>query len=230
MILYSLIVHYWNKDLGYAFPSIGTLALDYGKSEKTTRTHLKDLERFGLLKVKRTRGEKNLYLPLVPLDRETLFSRYPEAKKKYEKQQNEIDKECKRSLANLEAWKQGKEEAPRQKNKVYQVSPNPELNEYIARHFYELNVPTTNETERELLWVEFINNMEKKSARNSGLAFLQRFLKDQIETLFFEMDPEEMSNYLREKYALSIGIELEMEMSLEQFIANHIKFNILGSE
>jgi Helix-turn-helix domain len=95
--LYALIVDLWNKDLGYAYPSQEKLAMYYGKALNTTKTHLKTLQKYGLIEMTDTTAGKQ-YVPLEPLKEEEFFIRYREADRCYKDRlrQIEIDREAAR--------------------------------------------------------------------------------------------------------------------------------------
>lgn len=97
--LYGLISNYYNAEYGYAFPNVLRLAREYGKTEKTTRNHLRVLQELGLIKITPTRGN-NQYVPYVPLNRDELFNTYPEARERYKDALMAEDNEKKRSLRN----------------------------------------------------------------------------------------------------------------------------------
>lgn len=84
--LYALIVDYYNAEMGYAFPSLYTLARDYGKAESTLCKHIEMLEKVELIQVKNNGlGRVNFYRPLTPLPKEELFHKFPKAAQNYEK-------------------------------------------------------------------------------------------------------------------------------------------------
>lgn len=96
--LYAIIVDCFNTDYGYAFPSEWQISRMYGKGVKTVRTHLRKLEQYGLLRIVKTNRNKR-YIPLQPLDKETLFKACPKAKENYLASIKAEDEEEKRKEA-----------------------------------------------------------------------------------------------------------------------------------
>lgn len=93
--LYSIIIDYFNSDLGYAYPTEWQIARKYGKKDvKTVRTHLRFLESVGLLKIAKPYGNK-LYIPYKPLNQAELFKACPEAEANYKEaiRKEEAEKE-----------------------------------------------------------------------------------------------------------------------------------------
>lgn len=80
--LYTILVDYFNSDLGYAYPTEWQLSRKYGKSIKTVRGHLRKLEEVGLIKIAKPYANK-LYIPYKPLSQAELFKECPEAEAKY---------------------------------------------------------------------------------------------------------------------------------------------------
>lgn len=81
LLLYALIVDYYNAKEGCAFPSIETLALRYGKTADTTSRHLDDLKSVQLIDFE----VKGYYVPLMPLKEDDFYSEFPEAWDAYKK-------------------------------------------------------------------------------------------------------------------------------------------------
>lgn len=108
--LYALITHYYNEDIGYAWPNIDTLAFYYGKSAKTTSAHLDALKSVGLIEIIE-RGQKKQFIPLKPIDNEAeFFAKFPEALAEYNKRNQAREEERKRSaehMAKLRARQRG---------------------------------------------------------------------------------------------------------------------------
>ncbi|MFD2923881.1 hypothetical protein [Halobacillus naozhouensis] len=81
--LYTILVDFYNADMGYAYPTEYQLSRRYGvKAVKTIREHLRFLERVGLIKIVKPRANK-VYVPYKPLTQAELFKRCPEASKSY---------------------------------------------------------------------------------------------------------------------------------------------------
>lgn len=80
--LYAVIVDYFNADLGYAYPTEWQISRRYGKSIKTVRRHLVELQSFGLVKITKV-GRNNRYVPFKPLNKADLFEKCPAAETKY---------------------------------------------------------------------------------------------------------------------------------------------------
>jgi len=104
MFLYALIVNYYDADLGYAFPSQDTLAIDYGKTPKTVRQHLSVLKKYELIQMGYI-DKKAIYRPLLPLDDKTFFSKYPSAWKNYQAAIKKRDEERVKDNARLIKWR-----------------------------------------------------------------------------------------------------------------------------
>ncbi|PEW01518.1 helix-turn-helix domain-containing protein [Bacillus cereus] len=93
MILYQLIIDYFNKEEKKAYPSQYRLAMETGKSVRTINHNLKVLRSVGLLQVRRTGiGANNEYRPLLPLTSRELFERYPKALERYVKHGKAVGK------------------------------------------------------------------------------------------------------------------------------------------
>lgn len=101
LYLYALIVDYYNVNLGYAYPSHERLAVDYGKTSKTTGKHLRDLKKVGLIKI----PAKGKYVPLEPLSQEEFYKAYPKAWENYKKILATSEKRQAEDLARLEEYK-----------------------------------------------------------------------------------------------------------------------------
>ncbi|MEH6940919.1 helix-turn-helix domain-containing protein [Bacillus sp. JJ722] len=80
LYLYALIIDYYNAEDGFAFPSIETLAVKYGKAPDTTSKHVEDLKAVGLIDY----PQKGHYIPLVPLIEEEFYRQFPEAFTNYQ--------------------------------------------------------------------------------------------------------------------------------------------------
>lgn len=93
MMLYQLIIDYFNKEEKKAYPSQYRLAMEIGKSVRTINHNLKILRSVGLLQVRRTGiGANNEYRPLLPLTPRELFERYPKALERYVKHEKAVRK------------------------------------------------------------------------------------------------------------------------------------------
>ncbi|WP_349916934.1 helix-turn-helix domain-containing protein [Bacillus cereus] len=93
MMLYQLIIDYFNKEEKKAYPSQYRLAMETGKSVRTINHNLKVLRSVGLLQVRRTGiGANNEYRPLLPLIPRELFERYPKALERYVKHEKAVSK------------------------------------------------------------------------------------------------------------------------------------------
>lgn len=97
MMLYQLIIDFFNAEEKKAYPSQYRLAMETGKSVRTINHNLKVLRSVGLLQVRRTRiGINNEYRPLLPLTPRELFERYPKALERYVKHEEAVSKIRKR--------------------------------------------------------------------------------------------------------------------------------------
>src|SRR5690625_3630660 len=104
LLLYALIVDYFNVNEGVAWPSLERLAVDYGKTSKTTGNHLKDLREAGLiLTVGRGR-----YVPLEPLSAEEFYKEHPKAWENYTKARETSEKRRKADLVRLRDYEERK--------------------------------------------------------------------------------------------------------------------------
>lgn len=99
--LYSIIADFYNEEYGYAFPTVDTISLLYGKSNKTTSEHLRVLEKYSLLDIHKSEKGNNIYIPILPLEQDGLFTKYPKAKERYEKVVKAKEIERERSIQNL---------------------------------------------------------------------------------------------------------------------------------
>jgi DNA-binding transcriptional ArsR family regulator len=104
LILYSLIIDYYNVEEGHAYPSIETLALRYGKTADTTSRHLDDLKAVGLIDFE----EKGFYVPLVPLKELEFYSEYPEAWESYKKKATRSNSRREASRERIRKWREAK--------------------------------------------------------------------------------------------------------------------------
>ncbi|WP_096189991.1 helix-turn-helix domain-containing protein [Evansella halocellulosilytica] len=97
--LYALIVDFFSAKKGYAYPSVLRLAREYGKTEKTTSTHLRALKDAGLIDY--PEDGRRYYVPLEPLSQEELFRVCPEAERNYRKA---LEKEAAERERSAENW------------------------------------------------------------------------------------------------------------------------------
>lgn len=104
LFLYALIVDYYNVDLGYAFPSQERLAVDYGKTSKTTGSHLKDLRDVGLIAI----PASGKYVPLEPLSEDEFYRKYPEAWENYQNAYKEHERRREADRKRLEEYRSKK--------------------------------------------------------------------------------------------------------------------------
>lgn len=78
MYLYQIIVQWYSKKTGDAFPSQYAMAKRLCKGTSTVKRHIGVLRDLGLVKVKQSgAGRSNRYEPLRPLSVEELIERYP---------------------------------------------------------------------------------------------------------------------------------------------------------
>ncbi|MGH0683000.1 helix-turn-helix domain-containing protein [Bacillus mycoides] len=93
MILYQIIIDFFNKDEKKAFPSQYRLAMETGKSIRTINHNIKILQNIGLLTVKRRGiGRSNEYIPLLPLTLDELLKRFSKAEERYYKHALAVEK------------------------------------------------------------------------------------------------------------------------------------------
>lgn len=103
-VLYGLILHFYNEKEGYAWPNVDTLALYYGKSERTTRSHLAKLEEYGLLRT-RMDGSKKLFVPVPPKPEDEFFATFPEALTERQRRLKQRDEERRRSAVKMSRYR-----------------------------------------------------------------------------------------------------------------------------
>lgn len=101
LFLYTLIIDYYNPKEGFAFPSIETLAVNYGKAQDTTSRHLDDLKAAGLIDFE----DKGFYLPLVPLNQADFFAKFPEARARYEQATARADARKQAAKLRAQEWR-----------------------------------------------------------------------------------------------------------------------------
>ncbi|AST93265.1 hypothetical protein BC6307_19380 [Sutcliffiella cohnii] len=104
LLLYGLIIDYYNVEEGFAFPSIEKLAVRYGKSPDTTSRHLDDLKAVGLIDF----PEKGHYVPLTPLSEDEFYTEYPGANENYRKALSRCNKRRADAAERMRKWRQEK--------------------------------------------------------------------------------------------------------------------------
>ncbi|HHY2675466.1 MULTISPECIES: helix-turn-helix domain-containing protein [Bacillus] len=93
LILYQIIIDFFNVKEKKAFPSQYRLAMETGKSIRTINHNIKILQSIGLVTVKRRGiGRSNEYIPLLPLTLDELLKRFPKAEERYYKQALAVEK------------------------------------------------------------------------------------------------------------------------------------------
>ncbi|PFE43607.1 hypothetical protein CN317_22095 [Bacillus cereus] len=86
LVLYMILVEYFNEDDGCAYPTQTQLALLMNKKPNAIKGYIKTLKDVGLIKVvSRGKGFSNRYLPLQPLEKSVLLSRFTSANERYTK-------------------------------------------------------------------------------------------------------------------------------------------------
>ncbi|XLP21358.1 helix-turn-helix domain-containing protein [Bacillus toyonensis] len=86
LMLYMILVEYFNEDDGCAYPTQTQLALQMNKKPNAIKGYIKILKDVGLIKVvSRGKGFSNRYLPLQPLKKDVLLSRFSLANERYTK-------------------------------------------------------------------------------------------------------------------------------------------------
>ncbi|MED1202562.1 helix-turn-helix domain-containing protein [Heyndrickxia acidicola] len=101
IFLYALIIDYYNTAEGYAFPSVETLSVKYGKVPDTTSRHLKDLKEVGLIDF----PEMGYYVPLIPLDETTFFNKFPDAHANYKQAIKRSDSRREGAADRMRDWR-----------------------------------------------------------------------------------------------------------------------------
>ncbi|MEE6183993.1 helix-turn-helix domain-containing protein [Bacillus pretiosus] len=106
ILMYQLIIDFYNASEGKSYPSQYVLALQSGKSIRNVVGTLKALKDVGLIEVRRTSiGSSNEYRPLTPLPPEELFTRYPQALKRLIKNHAMITEKRERDFKRREEKK-----------------------------------------------------------------------------------------------------------------------------
>ncbi|WP_088007206.1 helix-turn-helix domain-containing protein [Indiicoccus explosivorum] len=101
LFLYALIIDYFNVDTGVAWPSVERLAVDYGKSSKTTGLHIRDLITAGLI----VRPKTGKYVPLEPLSPDDFYAANPSALKRMLGLRETAKKRSEEGLERLEQFR-----------------------------------------------------------------------------------------------------------------------------
>lgn len=102
LLLYALIIDYYNLQEGYAYPSIEKLSVRYGRAQDTTSGHLETLKAVGLIDY----PEKGCYVPLVPLGEEDFFSKFPEAWMAYQRAVKRCDSRREDARERMRKWRE----------------------------------------------------------------------------------------------------------------------------
>ncbi|PGD55711.1 helix-turn-helix domain-containing protein [Bacillus toyonensis] len=93
LILYQIIIDFFNAKEKRAYPSQYRLAMEIGKSVRTINHNIKTLQNVGLIAVKRRGiGRSNEYIPLLPLTFDELLKRFPKAEERYYKHALAVEK------------------------------------------------------------------------------------------------------------------------------------------
>ncbi|MBT2700651.1 helix-turn-helix domain-containing protein [Bacillus sp. ISL-40] len=103
LFLYALIIDYYNLQEGFAFPSLETLSVKYGKVPDTTSKHLDDLKEVGLINFP---PEKGYYVPLIPLTDDDFFTAFPDAWGNYKEAIQRCDNRRKAAAERMRKWRQ----------------------------------------------------------------------------------------------------------------------------
>lgn len=104
LYLYALIIDYYNAEDGFAFPSIETLAVKYGKAPDTTSKHVEDLKAAGLIDY----PQKGHYIPLVPLSEDEFFKQFPKAFTNYQVAIKRCETRKAKARERAKKWKEEK--------------------------------------------------------------------------------------------------------------------------
>jgi DNA-binding transcriptional ArsR family regulator len=95
LLIYDIICDYYNSELGYAYPSQDKLSLESGMGRDTVGNHIRSLLEYDLIEIQveeRSRSyNKYRYIPQMPLSKNELFRKYPQAQKKYEKAEKKVE-------------------------------------------------------------------------------------------------------------------------------------------
>jgi hypothetical protein len=102
LFLYAILIDYYNVDMGFAWPSLERLAVDYGKTSKTTGGHLRDLEKVGLIAI----VNKGRYVPLDPLPAEKFYAMFPHAWESYKQAIKAMDERMESDSLRLSDYRE----------------------------------------------------------------------------------------------------------------------------
>lgn len=100
MVVYIRLMAYYNKDYGYAFPTIRQLKLATGIEGNTTiQTSLKNLQNAGLIEKGKGASGNNIYVVFRPLEKAHIYSLVPHRVKKLKEKEMEVNQQ------GIEDWK-----------------------------------------------------------------------------------------------------------------------------
>jgi|SRR5690625_8413 len=104
LILYALIIDYYNVEEGFAYPSLERLSVDYGMSYNATSKHIETLKAVGLIDY----PEKGYYVPLEPLSKAEFYAEFPEAWQAYKKALEQAEGKRESDRKRLREWRANK--------------------------------------------------------------------------------------------------------------------------
>lgn len=104
LVLYAILVDKYNVNEGFAFPSLESLALEYGMSYNATSDHVEVLKEVGLIDY----PEKGYYVPLEPLSEAEFFRVYPEAWNEYKRLYTQLERKKSKDKNRLRKWREDK--------------------------------------------------------------------------------------------------------------------------
>lgn len=102
LLLYAILIDRYNVDVGYAYPGLDSLAVEYGTSYNTTSKHVEILKEVGLIDY----PEKGRYVPLEPLPESEFYEEFPEAWKAYVKSYNASQSKRETDRERLRKWRE----------------------------------------------------------------------------------------------------------------------------
>lgn len=95
-LIYSLLLKYTNLEVGYAYPTTKQIALATGISDATAKTALKNLEKVGLIRIRKATGfaNKNIFYVDMPLEKEELEYQVPHLVEAFQEKEGNLQREA----------------------------------------------------------------------------------------------------------------------------------------
>lgn len=100
--LYMKLLSLYNENYGYAFPTIENLMLSLNRSRNSIINSKNNLTKHGLLETfKNPYRNNNCYKTIAPLDRQTLYNKYPKEFREFEEKKAKISSRAAFDLERL---------------------------------------------------------------------------------------------------------------------------------